>query len=356
MKTPLPVQLLSAAEVQTLRIPYAARRVAREDIATLVMPRRAPQAGDVLLARIDEIGQHAQLELAGGRKSRLFVGDRIVLVFGNRYAPDQYEARVPEAIRPCHMVAAGGIAAHMHKRHSRVRGATRITPMGLLGDRNGQTLNLSRYALPVPGAVTALPPVVAVLGTSMNAGKTETATQLIKGLSRAGLRVGAAKVTGTGAGNDTGLMTDAGAVRVLDFGDAGLATTYLADLEAVERCFEMLVHTLARERADVIVLEVADGLYQRETHHLITSEVFRSTVSSVLFAAGDAMGSAAGVAALRVAGLPVRAGSGLVTASPLGLEEAQRAHGLPMLDLEALSSATVAARLGLAPPALDRAA
>jgi hypothetical protein len=138
MKTPLPIQMLAAAEVQTLRIPYAARRVARDDIATLVVPRCAPQAGDVLLARVDEIGQHAQLELAGGRKSRLFVGDRIVLVFGNRYAPDQYEARVPETIRPCHMVAAGGIAAHMLKRHSRVRGATRITPMGLLGDRSGQ--------------------------------------------------------------------------------------------------------------------------------------------------------------------------------------------------------------------------
>lgn len=351
-----PTQILSAHDVAALRIPYAARRVVREDVATLIEPPTSPQAGDVVLARVDEIGHHAQLELACGRRSRLFVGDRIMLVFGNRYAPDQFEARVPDTLRPCHMVAAGGIAAHMIKRHSRARMATRITPLGLLADRQGQALNLSRYALPLPCAKTQLPPVIAILGTSMNAGKTETATQLIKGLSRAGLRVGAAKVTGTGAGNDTGLMVDAGAMRVLDFGDAGMATTYLADLQAVERAFETLVHTLARDGADVIVLEVADGLYQRETHHLVNSDVFRGTVDSVLFAAGDAMGSAAGIAALQRAGLPVIAGSGLVTASPLGLEEAQRAHGLPMLDLEALSSASVAARIGVATAPLNCAA
>ena len=45
-------------------------------------------------------------------------------------------------------------------------------------------------------------PVLIVAGTAMNAGKTTAAARLIKGLQRAGLRVGAAKVTGTGAGGD----------------------------------------------------------------------------------------------------------------------------------------------------------
>ena len=66
----------------------------------------------------------------------------------------------------------------------------------------------------------------------------------------------------------------------------------------------------------------------------------------MVFAAGDAMGSAMGITRLRELGLPVRAASGLVTASPLAAREAAAATGVPVLDLEALSSAGVAEVLG----------
>src|SRR2546430_9351468 len=42
-------------------------------------------------------------------------------------------------------------------------------------------------------------------------------SHLVVGLRRRRLRVGAAKVTGTGAGGDPWLLTDAGASLVLDF-------------------------------------------------------------------------------------------------------------------------------------------
>ena len=48
---------------------------------------------------------------------------------------------------------------------------------------------------------------------------------MVKGLTGAGYRVGAAKVTGTGAGGDLWLMRDHGAYEALDFTDAGMATT-----------------------------------------------------------------------------------------------------------------------------------
>lgn len=340
------ITLLDAARIAKLKTPYTTRRVPHTAYATLLTDDVKPSVGDLVLVRVAKLGQHRHLELACGRRARLFPGDEIVLAYGNRYAPDQFEAEVPADLGPCHMVAAGGVAARVITRHGKMKAATTITPLGLLGDRTGRAINLADYALdPLPRQAWR-PYTVAVVGTSMNAGKTETATNLIRGLSQAGLRVGAAKVTGTGAGGDAWSMADAGAASVLDFTDAGLPSTYLADAQTVESVMTTLLRSHAKSGVDAIVFEVADGLFQRETAALLASRAFADQVDAVVFAAGDAMGSAAGVQWLRAQNLPVVAASGLLTASPLAAREAQTATGLPVLDLDALSSATVAGIVG----------
>lgn len=89
------IHLLSAARRKSLRIPFAARRVDRAGLATLIEGDAASQPGDVALMRVEELGQHQQLELSSGRKARLFEGDEIVLVYGNRYAPDPSRSPTP---------------------------------------------------------------------------------------------------------------------------------------------------------------------------------------------------------------------------------------------------------------------
>ncbi|GET40337.1 hypothetical protein [Microseira wollei] len=87
-----------------------------------------------MLVRVDEIGQHERLEQGDGRKGIIFPGDELVLCYGNRYAPDQFEAEVPEDLSPCHLAAAGGIAAKVLSQHVDMEMPTAITPIGLLGD------------------------------------------------------------------------------------------------------------------------------------------------------------------------------------------------------------------------------
>ncbi|MCB1996751.1 MAG: DUF1611 domain-containing protein [Burkholderiaceae bacterium] len=340
------ITLLAPARAQTLKMPFVTRRVPRGVMATLLGGERQPRPGDLVLVRVERLGQHRHLELVSGRRSRLFAGDEVVLAYGHRYAPDQFEAEVPDHLGPCHMVAAGGIASCMLSRHGRVRAATQVQPLGLIGDRQGQVINLADHALPAPPAVRRRPFTVAVLGTSMNAGKTETVSHLVRGLAASGLRVGAAKVTGTGSGGDVWSMTDAGARQVLDFTDAGMASTYLADTAQLAAAQQRLIDTLAAQGNDAVVFEVADGLLQRETGLLASSPAFADMVDAVVFAAGDAMGAAMGVGWLRQRGLPVRAASGLMTASPLAAREAAAATGLPVLDLAALSDVGVADVLG----------
>ena len=343
-----PVTILEPARIESWKLPYAARRVPRETIATLLTGEVTPRVGDLVLARVDKLGQHKHIELASGRRARLFAGDEIVLTYGNRYAPDQFEAEVPSDVGACHMVAAGGIAARMISKHARMSAPTRVTPLGLLASRTGRALNLEQFALARQPLPSDRPFTVAVVGTSMNAGKTETATHLIRGLKHAGYRVGAAKVTGTGAGGDAWSMRDAGALDVLDFGDVGMPSTYLAPAQQVREGMCTLLAQLARQGAQAIVLEVADGLFQLETAALLESAVFARAIDAVVFAAADAMGSSGGVNWLRQRGLPVAAASGLVSASPLAAREATLATGLPLLTLEDLASSSVAVTLGAA--------
>jgi hypothetical protein len=330
------------------KMPYAIRRVPRKDMATLLTGSVRPRAGNLVLARVEKLGQHSHLELASGRRARLFVGDEIVLSYGNRYAPDQFEAIVPDSLAACHMVAAGGIASMTLSRHGKMSSPTMINPIGLLGDKSGSALNLANYTLDtIASCDNDRPFTIAVAGASMNAGKTETATSLIKGLVRSGIKVGAAKITGTAAGGDVWSMVDAGAEPVLDFSDTGFPSTYLLSAAQVETAMITIMRHLCAAGVNAVVLEIADGLFQQETAELLRSPVFTERVDAVVFAAKDALSAVAGVEWLRRHHLPIVAVSGILTSSPLAIREAQTAIGLPVLDPETLGSVGSAALMGI---------
>jgi len=330
-------ETLSRQRVAHAKRAFNTRRVDLALARRLLSGDVVPRSGDLLLAQVSALGQHRFIERPDGRRARLFVGDEVIACFGNRYAPDQFEVVVADSLQPCVLAASGGLVGRLVSQHAAMRKPTRITPLGLLADRQGRVLNVRDFALPDRERLpTRTPQVVAVLGTSMNAGKTTTAAALINGLNAAGLRVAAAKVTGTGSGADVWHMVDAGASPVLDFTDAGLVSTWRVGAGELRRAFHTLMAHLVDAAPDVMVIEVADGLLQEETAALIRTEGFRAWVDTVVFAAADAISAVAGVAMLREWGLPVMAISGVVSASVLASNEAARASGTEVLTLQVL--------------------
>lgn len=324
-----------------LKWSYVTRNVPVSAVAGLeVRPERAPRPGDLVCMKVGRIGHQTRLQLRDGRRSLMYVGDRVMVVYGHRYAPDQYEAEVPGDCGPCDLVACGGIASRTLSKHSSRKNPTAIEPLGYAIDAHGEVLNLRSFSIEsIMPAAQVDKPMFAVVGTSMNAGKTTTVAALVKGLERAGLGVAAVKVTGTGAGNDMWAYADAGARVTLDFTDAGFASTYKLSAAEIEDCFHRLVASAqARSDVDCIVVEIADGLLHAETADLITSDSFRSRCSGLLFAAGEAMGAMAGCQWLKERGLPVIAISGVVSASALATAETERASGLPVVTRRALES------------------
>ena len=318
---------LAAQRVNAAKRAFSTRRVPKADMCQLLTGEERPRPGDLVLARVDEIIKHTKLELTDGRRAHMFSGDEIVVAYGNRYAPDQYEALICEDLSPCDLVAAGGMAAMEVSRHQRMLPPTRISPLGLLARADGSRLNLADYRIE---ASENRPPIAAVLslGTSMNAGKTLTATSLVRGFKRQKLKVAALKITGTGAGGDVWIVRDAGADVVADFTDAGFSSTYLTPIEEIEAgCLRLLNHA-ARQGCDIAVIEIADGLQQVETAQLIHSRKILDVTLGTVFAAYDAMGAKYGVDVLRAAGHNVMAMSGRIGRSPLGVREAEAATGL----------------------------
>lgn len=335
---------------------FTTRRVNRNDAAQLLQDFHKAVPGDLLRVQVVEIGQHSGLQLTNGRRAGIYAGDELVLCLGARYAPDQFESEAIIDGGYCHLVAAGGIAGAVTRKHGRMKTPTLLKVLGRVADAAGKPLNIRNYALEAiePGP---RPPVIAVFGSSMNSGKTTSAAALIHGLTKAGYKVGACKATGTGACGDINTYWDAGAHEVLDFTDIGHATTFGVDLDDVRKVASDLTDHLARRGSTVIVMEIADGILQQETAALMNDPGFVRMVDATMFAAPDALSAINGVNVLKDAGHNVLAVSGVLTRSPLSCEEASNLLASPIITKQALCDGeTMAAMLeqeGLASPDLQ---
>lgn len=309
---------------------FTTRRVPARNMQTIINGDLRPAPGDLVLAAVQQIGKQRRIEKPSGRRAHLLPGDHIVVCYGSRYAPDQYEAIISEDLGPCDLVATGGVASREINRHDRMHPPTRITPIGLLGDGNGRKLNVADYRIdfqPSNNPIT----VILVAGTAMNSGKTYTAASLVRSLKANGYRVAGIKATGTGSGGDVWQMKDMGADVVLDFTDGGFASTYREADFAIEATSIALINHAARRRCDFAVMEIADGLKHRETATLLQSATLRARASGLVFAAYDSMGAKAGYDALTALGYNILAISGQLTRSPLSMREAADDVDCPIL-------------------------
>ncbi|MCG8346690.1 MAG: hypothetical protein MI924_02780 [Chloroflexales bacterium] len=294
----------------------------------------APQVGDIVVAEVMSIGKHSTIETRDGVSNHIFPGDRVVVTFGNRYATDQYEGYVPtQPVIECDMLSVGGVCGEVVSCHAKMGTPTRLRLLGAVCDQDGQAINLRAFGMPLR-LDAGHGEVILVVGASMNSGKTTTVGTLVRALSQAGFRVAATKVTGTAAGKDGRFFASCGAQQVLDFIDAGYPSTYMLSLDELMTVYQNLISQLRANNPDYIVVEIADGIFQRETRMLLENPLFRETVDHVFFAATDSLAAECGARYLYEYGLPLRALAGLLTMSPLATREAEEATGLPCLNIE----------------------
>ena len=315
---------------------FSTRRVCQNDAKGLSTDFETARAGDLVLGRVTTISSHRRIQMTSGRPSQLYPDDLIVLACGARYAADQFEGYAEISSKGADMLAGGGCLGRMVFRNSTVKPPTRVQPLGLLTNADGLPLNLSDYALPEVTAKAQIP-VICVVGAGMNAGKTTATAALIYGLRRAGYTVAGLKGTGTGAFGDFNAYTDAGATYVGDFTDVGMVSTYREPMGRITEGIARLIVEAETQGCDVAVLEIADGVLQRETAALLADPTVRGRMSGFVYACGDPLSAAGGVSVLRSHGIRPDVLTGMLSCSPMASAEAEAATGIAVMTKADLS-------------------
>ena len=309
-----------------------------------------PVVGDVAYGSVARIGQHSTLENASGRLHTIHGGTHALFVFGNRYAPDYYEGFVPDSpVEEVDLLARSGVIGVVNTKNASVKDPTRVRLEGVVCDRDGKVLNTRDFPIVRPRTTLRRFPrarMVLVCGTSMNAGKSMAAAACCRALRSAGRRVRAAKATGTAGLKDILAMNDAGAHPYADFSFLGYPSTYMLPQDEVLRIFEQLDLKYGNNPRNYWVVELADGLNQRETAMLLRSPEVTSRIHTLVFCARDAFSAMGALPMLKQEyDLVPDLLSGVCSSSPLHIRELGEFTRIPVFESAAPDLRTLAEAL-----------
>lgn len=315
--------------------------------------------GYVLAVRIlHDKSSYNTVEDRTGRMVSLRAGDILAGTLGHRRALRGYAGVVPSHVAvgdTIEVLNLGGILGKCTSSNpengppfkAEVLGAILTFPE--LGDRIGRPAHIRDHAVPTAERLESQVPVVYVAGTCMNAGKTVAATELVRGLSRSGLRVAATKLTGVSLMRDSLSMLDAGAVTALTFNDIGIATTR-AGLTVPSA--KGIMNRLSAAKPDVIVAELGDGILgEYGVQDILRDPELTAVGAAYVMAAPDPVGCWGAMTLMRdLFNLPVTVITGPATDNEVGRDYVKAelqlpahnalrdAEGLVKVVLEALES------------------
>jgi hypothetical protein len=298
--------------------------------------------GDVVAVRVlTRKTTYDQLELTTGRFSNVKPGDVVAGALGHRRALLGYAGHVPESLAPgdhVQLLNLGGVLGICDSVNPGVGQPFDCEVLGqvltfpYLGERVGVPANIAQNAPPLEEHLDVGDvPVIAVVGTCMNAGKTFACTSLIQEMTHARMKVFAAKCTGVSLRRDVLSMEDAGAQASAIFTDYGVVTTTAKNAPALTRT---MLNALASHRngaPDVIVLELGDGIFgDYGVDAILADATIRASFRAIILAANDPVGAWGAQRALaETYGLDVSVVTGPVTDNVAGTEFVARRMAVP---------------------------
>jgi hypothetical protein len=319
-------------------LPSAAFTIQPRQVKSFDAIERAPEPGDLVYGRISYVSQHSSLENKHGRIHEINDGTRAVFVYGNRYAPDAFEGLVPDRpLAEADLLARSGMIGVMRTKNAAVKDPSKVDVLGYVVDEAGRVVNTREHPVAKPkqplDESRRRSPMILHVGTSMNSGKSTSASACCWALSAMGHGVRGSKVTGTSCLKDILHMQDAGAERISDFSYLGYPSTYMLDFDSLSGIFRDLDAKFANNPKKYWVVEIADGILQRETAALLRDDYVRSRIHRLVFSAADAFGAIGGVRLLEEEfGLAADAISGRCSSSPLMIRELGDRIKIPVFD------------------------
>ncbi len=284
--------------------------------------------GTVLAAQVlQDKSIYNELELPTGRMSKLKKDDIIAVALGERAALKGFAGHLPKTLKAddvIHLLNFGGIAgictsANVHE----VGEPLRIRVLGGIA-REGKLLNIAQARKFGPlSDMKNDTPLIITTGSSMDSGKTTVASEIIKTLTRIGMRLAGAKVTGVGAMRDQYKMEDYGVYESVSFVDCGIPSTANVDgdlmVKIAKGALEYLSTSQPLNPPDAIMVEFGDGIMGRYgVMPILKDPQIQKNVRLHIGCARDPVGAVKLAEDCAAIGLPLDIMSGPVTDNDVG--------------------------------------
>ena len=303
---------------------------AERPFEVVILPREQWATGDFVVAELAETSELAEtfaIETVDGRRVEVIAGDLIVGALGRRAATLELVGdwtSVGEDLR-MHTLTPSGLLGRLTSAATPPPPFTTVIYRGHVW-RDGK-LGMGDFAPRVSHAALDAP-VVLIIGTSMECGKTIAAKSVVRRLKAHGLRVAAAKLTGAGHLRDILSMRDAGADVIFDFVDAGLPSTMVA-AATYEAALLQLLSQLGGAHPDVVVAEA--GASPLEPYNCdVAVRLLGDRVRCTVLCASDPYAVAGVISALQYQPDLV---SGRATSTDAAIALVNRLCGVPAINL-----------------------
>ena len=192
------------------------------------------------------------------------LSDEDLRALGERMALKGFAGHLPKTLEVddvIHLLNIGGVAGECTSANIQEVGEPlRVRVLGGIA-RKGKLLNINQACLFKPvSTMKNNVPLIITTGASMDSGKTTVAAEVIKTLTRMGMRLAGAKVTGVGTMRDMYKMDDYGVYEVVSFIDCGITSTANMDGKTLVEATKGALEHLAKGEPDAIIVEFGDGL------------------------------------------------------------------------------------------------
>lgn len=309
-----------------------------------ITDRLEVKAGNAVVVRaLREKRVYSDLELETGRMSKIFRGDVFIGALGRRRALKGFCGELPSSLRVgdrVQLLNRGGVLGSSATQHMDFGEPVSCEVLGM-PIQGGAIVSLSDHRIPLRSSLSGcdVPPVFAVSGTCMNAGKTLLLSELIQELSREGIAVAGGKITGIACLRDLVAMEDHGASVTASFLDAGYASTAGLDSSELAVVAKTVIAHLAGpaadsgRRPDLVALELGDGVIgDYGGLEILTDSEIRAAVKMHAFCASDLVGAWGGKTFLQERGIGIDLFSGPCTDNLVGMEYLERDLGIPAIN------------------------
>lgn len=325
--------------LNTIKRSVITRGIADFQIDLLQNNSHVPQLGDVAVFEVVSLGKHKAIQAVDETITAIYPGDLILAAFGGRYASNQFEGYVPcQPTIDLQILGQGGAVGQLVSTHNRFKkvGGTQIRLVGYATDKHQRIVN-TRYQrldrVEFDGQKPLNTAVYLSIGASMDSGKTTTAAHFARGAMLADKTVAYIKLTGTAYSKDRRTVRDSGATIAVDFSHCGYPSTFQCSTAEVLAIYATLLKQVQSHDPEIIIVEIADGLLQKETNDLLRHKGFMSGIDGVVLSCPDSLSVYGGLQILQSMEINPLIISGIFTASPLMIDEVAGFTTIPIFSL-----------------------